>query len=118
MSTTYHPQTDGKIEVINKCLEKYLRCFSSKNPNQWAQWIPLAKWWYNTTYRGATKMTPYEVFYGPPKPLSVASYVLGTSNIFAVDKTLHIIESIIHILKENLVMVQNRMKQQDDQHRY
>jgi hypothetical protein len=40
--------------------------------HQWAQWIPISKWWYNTTYHGATKMEPYEVFYGQ-KPLSVAS---------------------------------------------
>lgn len=62
-STAYHPQTDDQIEVVNRCLECYLRCMISDRPQEWPQWLPLPKWWYNTAYHSAIKMTPYEVVY-------------------------------------------------------
>jgi hypothetical protein len=114
LSTTYHPQTDGQTEVVNKGLETYLRCFSSEKKNHWAQWLPLAEWWYNTSYHTATRMTPFEVVYGK-KPPSVLSYLPGVSKVQAVDQTLTVREAILRTLKNNLVMAQNHMKKQVDQ---
>jgi hypothetical protein len=114
ISAQLHPKTDGQTEVVNKCLETYLRCFSSKKQNQWAQWLPLAEWWYNTSYHTATRMTPFEDLYGK-KPPSVLSYLPGASKVQAVDLTLTAREAILRTLKENFVMAHNRMKQQVDQ---
>jgi hypothetical protein len=80
LNTTYHPQTDGQIEVVNKCLETYLRCFSLEQKNQWDQWLPLAEWWYNTSYHIATRMTPFEEEYGQNPP-SLISYFRGVSKV-------------------------------------
>jgi hypothetical protein len=113
-STSYHPQTDGQIEVVNKCLETYLRCFASKKKNQWVQWLPLAEWWYNTSYHTTTYMTPFEAVYGQNPPL-VITYFLGVSKVQAVDQTLIVREAILRTLKENLIMAQNHMKQQEGQ---
>jgi hypothetical protein len=35
LSTAYHPENDGKIEVVNKYLETYLQCFASDRKYQW-----------------------------------------------------------------------------------
>jgi hypothetical protein len=41
-SSSYHPQSDGKTKIVNKCLEGYLRCFFSNKQTQWFKWLPLA----------------------------------------------------------------------------
>jgi hypothetical protein len=114
LSTAYHPQTHGQTEVVNKCLETYLRCFASEKKNQWAQCLPLVEWWYNTSYHTTTRMTPFEAVYGQKTP-SVLSYIPGVSKVHAVDQMLTVREDILCTLKENLVMAQNRMNQQSYQ---
>ena len=114
LGTIYHPQTDGQTEFVNKCLETYLRCFASERQHQWAQWLPLVEWWYNTSYHTTTHMTPFEAVYEKNSP-SVISYLPDVLKVEAVDQTLTIREVILYTLRENLVMAQNLMKQQVDQ---
>jgi hypothetical protein len=64
MSSSYHPQTDGQPERLNQCLETYLRCMIHSCPNKWSTWLPLAEFWYNTTYHSALGKSPFEVLYG------------------------------------------------------
>lgn len=66
--SVYHPQTDGQTEKLNQCLENFLRCMTCDRPKQWAKWLPLAEWWYNTTYHIVLQMTPFEALYGYPPP--------------------------------------------------
>jgi hypothetical protein len=71
LSTTYHPNTNVKTEVVNKCLETYMSFFASERKNrknQWAQWLPLVKWWYNTSYHIDTRMNHFEALYGQNIP--------------------------------------------------
>lgn len=60
-SSAYHPETDGQTEIVNRCLETYLRCMCCDNPHEWSSWLPLAEWWYNTHFHSATQLTPYEI---------------------------------------------------------
>lgn len=45
-SSSYHPQTDGQTEVVNRTVEMYLRCFTSHNQKEWVRWIPWATCFY------------------------------------------------------------------------
>jgi len=116
MSSTYHPQTDGQTEIVNKCLETYLRCFVTDKQNKWLQWLHLAEWWYNSTYHTSAKMTPFQALYGYPPP-SWKELATNQTKVALVKELLDESQKVVQILKENLVIARNRMKQQVDQHR-
>ena len=116
MSSSYHPQTDGQTEVVNRVLEQYLRCFTHEQPKKWIDWLPWADYSYNTATHSSTKVSPFEFVYGVPPP-SLLSYIPGTTKVQAVDDFLCSREEILRDLCQNLIVACDRMKSQADQHR-
>nr|GEV10067.1 hypothetical protein [Tanacetum cinerariifolium] len=112
-STAYHPQTDDHTEVVNRCLEGYLRCMIGEHPKEWMKWLSLDELWYNSNFHTATQSTPFETVYGVPPPIHVP-YLGGLSKVEAVDRTLKSREESIQTVKFHLIRSQNRMKQQAD----
>lgn len=64
MSSAYHPQSDGQTERVNQCMQTFLRCFVNACPSKWLKWLPLAKYWYNTSCHTSLGRSPFEVLYG------------------------------------------------------
>src|SRR5258708_1875444 len=60
-STAYHPQTDRQTEQVNQDIEAYLRVFVSHCQDDWADWLPLAKFAYNNHVHSATHCTPFKL---------------------------------------------------------
>ncbi|OMP05180.1 reverse transcriptase [Corchorus capsularis] len=112
-SSAYHPQSDGQTEVLNRCLETYLRSFVSDKPRLWTKFLHWAEFSYNTSKHSSTGFTPFEVVYGRPPP-SILSYLPGASKVAQLDSGLIKRQQILSMLKANLARAQNRMKMQHD----
>ncbi|XP_057252042.1 uncharacterized protein LOC130592021 [Beta vulgaris subsp. vulgaris] len=115
-STAYHPQTDGQTEIVNKCLEAYLRCFTSGQPRQWATWLHWAEFWYNSSPHLSTKITPFKALYGrdPPQLIRLGR---GHTAVDSVETLLLEREAILDDLRLNLIKSQQRMSKYANQKR-
>ena len=64
LSSSYHPQTDGQIEWVSKILEQYLRCSHNYQQDDGIDLLPLAKFTYNNSLHGSTRVIPFFANYG------------------------------------------------------
>ncbi|RDY10284.1 hypothetical protein CR513_05222, partial [Mucuna pruriens] len=63
-STTYHPQTDKQIKVVNRTLGQLLRCFVKRSLKDWEKWIPHVEFAYNRVLNTTTSYSPFKLAYG------------------------------------------------------
>jgi transposase InsO family protein len=63
-SSSYHPQTDGKNEVVNKSFGNLLRSLVTEHQNQWDQILSQAEFAYNDSPNRSTGKIPFQILYG------------------------------------------------------
>ncbi|XP_058766993.1 uncharacterized protein LOC131640630 [Vicia villosa] len=115
-STSYHPETDGQTEVVNRSLETYLRCLAGDHPHKWHRFLHLAEYWYNTSFHTAIQMSPFKALYGrdPPKLLD---YVTGATPDANVNQTLQQQQEVLTQLKQHLKRSRINMEKQANKKR-
>nr|GFA57180.1 hypothetical protein [Tanacetum cinerariifolium] len=64
LSTPYHPQTSGQLEVSNRGLKCILERAVGKNYTSWSDKLDDALWAFRTAYKTPIGCTPYKLVYG------------------------------------------------------
>jgi hypothetical protein len=97
-STAYH-----------QCLEMFLRCMVQDLPKQWRRILPLAEFWYNSTFHSSLGRSPFKTLYDH-EPNFGAMPDLENGN---PPVTMHVQKTL---LTNNLNAAQARMKHNADKH--
>jgi hypothetical protein len=63
-SMPYYPQANGQVEVINKVLITMLRRMIGIHKTSWHTMLFSTLWAYRTSFKSATRFTPFRLVYG------------------------------------------------------
>nr|GEV27261.1 reverse transcriptase domain-containing protein [Tanacetum cinerariifolium] len=64
LSTAYHPQISGQVEVSNRGLKRILKRTVGENRASWSEKLEDALWDFRTAYKTPIGCTPYKLVYG------------------------------------------------------
>ncbi len=63
-STSYHPQSNGQIERMNRVLEDMLRHFVNPRQDNWDTLLPVLEFAINNSFQESIQDTPFFLNYG------------------------------------------------------
>ncbi|GJU83912.1 reverse transcriptase domain-containing protein [Tanacetum coccineum] len=64
LSTAYHPQTSGQVDVLNRGLKRILERTVGENRASWSDKLDDALWAFRTAFKTPIGCTPYKLVYG------------------------------------------------------
>ena len=123
MSTSFHPQTDGQTERMNRALEETLRHFVCYNQGDWDSHLQMAAFAINNSYHASTQTTPFMLTkgYHPRMPDPVTALTDRIQKQKPISHTAVKFSMAMHadikFARECMRVAQEKQRRYADQHR-
>jgi hypothetical protein len=99
-TTSYHPQTNGKTDRVNRVLEDMLRMHVMHHPKKWEEYLPLVEFSYNNGYQECMKMSPFEALYGRKFNIPISWNNLGDRIRLGQDILKKLEQKLAHVISQ------------------
>ncbi len=118
MSTSFHPQSDGQTEIMNRYLEQALRHYVDVHQNDWDEYLTHIEIAHNNSIHTTIKYSPYYFNYGfnPIFPSNLFNKIKQT-RVESVKQTLLKIDQMTKLAQTNIELAQQNQKKYADQRR-
>jgi hypothetical protein len=118
-SSSYHPQTDGQTEVVNRSLGDLLRSMVTEHHNSWDNVLPQEEFAYNDSVNQSTGKSPFQIVYGtqPRGVYELRESGQATTSSTSAEEFAEAMKELHSKVKQRLIDSNQEYKCREDQHR-
>nr|GEZ13985.1 reverse transcriptase domain-containing protein [Tanacetum cinerariifolium] len=80
LTTAYHPQMSGQVEVSNRGLKRILEMTVRENRTSWSDKLDDALWVFRTAFKTPIGCTPYKLVYGKSHDSKIKNCIFNVAD--------------------------------------